>query len=108
MLVYQATKAEFMDDVDRDLIADHITAAFERRIHRANPREVDSWRNSMQYMYRVLNTEAIPGGCGVAIEFDAKVEDQSMPTSRARSSERSPAGASGIAPTPSTDPGADS
>ncbi len=69
MLVYQASKAEFMDDVDRDLIADHITAAFERRIHRANPREVESWRNSMQYMYRVLNTEAIPGGCGVAIEF---------------------------------------
>ena len=69
MLVYQASKAEFMDDVDRDLIADHITAAFERKIHRANLREVESWRNSMQYMYRVLNTEAIPGGCGVAIEF---------------------------------------
>lgn len=69
MLVYEATKAEFMDDVDRDLIADHITAAFERKVHRANPREVESWRNSMQYMYRVLNTEAIPGGCGVAIEF---------------------------------------
>ena len=56
MLVYQASKAEFMDDVDRDLIADHITAAFERKIHRANLREVESWRNSMQYMYRVLNT----------------------------------------------------
>jgi len=50
VLVYQATKAEFMDDVDRDLIADHITAAFERRIHRANPREAESWRNSMRYM----------------------------------------------------------
>jgi uncharacterized protein len=23
----------------------------------------------MQYMYRVLNTDDIPGGCGVAIEF---------------------------------------
>lgn len=40
VLVYQATKAEFMDDVDRDLIADHITAAFERKVHRANPAEV--------------------------------------------------------------------
>ncbi|MDZ4655048.1 MAG: DUF2075 domain-containing protein [Coriobacteriia bacterium] len=69
MLVYQATKSEFMDDVDRDLIADHITAAFERKLHRANPREVESWKNSMQYMYRVLNTDSIPGGCGVAIEF---------------------------------------
>ncbi len=69
MLVYQATKSEFMDDVDRDLIADHITAAFERRIHRANPREVESWKNSMEYMYKVLNTDEIPSGCGVAIEF---------------------------------------
>jgi hypothetical protein len=56
VLVYQATKAEFMDDVDRDLIADHITVAFERNIHRANPLGVESWRNSMQDMYRVLNT----------------------------------------------------
>lgn len=69
MLVYQATKSEFMDDVERDLIADHITAAFERKLHRANPAEVTSWRNSMEYMYKVLNTESLPGGCGVAIEF---------------------------------------
>jgi hypothetical protein len=27
MLVYQATKSEFMDDVDRDLIADHNTTS---------------------------------------------------------------------------------
>ncbi|TDB36926.1 MAG: DUF2075 domain-containing protein [Actinobacteria bacterium] len=69
MLVYQATKAEFMDDVDHDVIADHITTAFERKLHRANPREVNSWKNSMEYMYKVLNSDAIPGGCGVAIEF---------------------------------------
>jgi len=69
MLVYQATKSEFMHDVDLDVIVDRITTAFERRVHRVNPREVESWRNSMQYMHRVLNTEDVPGGCGVAIEF---------------------------------------
>ncbi len=69
MLVYQATKREFMDDVEADAIADHITAAFERKVHRASHAEVRSWRNSMQYMYRVLNTPALPCGCGVAIEF---------------------------------------
>jgi DUF2075 family protein len=69
MLVYQATKREFMDDVEHDLIADHITEAFERKLHRANPAEVTSWRNSMEYMYKVLNTPALPDGCGVAIEF---------------------------------------
>ena len=69
MLVYQATKSEFMDDVETDLIVEHITRAFERRIHRANPKEVRSWQNSMQHMYKVLNTPEIPGTCGVAIEF---------------------------------------
>lgn len=69
MLVYQATKTEFMDDVDRDVIVDHITQAFERRIHRANQSELRAWRNSMQHMYRVLNDANIPGDCGVAIEF---------------------------------------
>ena len=69
MLVYQATKSEFMDDVESDLIVEHITLAFERRVHRANPKEVRSWQNSMQHMYKVLNTPEIPGTCGVAIEF---------------------------------------
>ena len=69
MLVYQATKSEFMDDVEIDLIVEHITLAFERRVHRANPKEVRSWQNSMQHMYKVLNTPEIPGTCGVAIEF---------------------------------------
>ena len=69
MLVYQATKSEFMDDVERDEIVEHITRAFEQRVHRANVGEVRSWQNSMQHMYKVLNSPDIPGECGVAIEF---------------------------------------
>jgi DUF2075 family protein len=69
LLVYQATKSEFMDDVDQDVLVDRITTAFRERIHRPNPYEVRSWEQSMQHMYKVLNTDEIPGGCGVAIEF---------------------------------------
>lgn len=69
MLVYQATKGEFMRDVEADVIAEHITSAFLRKIHRPNPSEVRAWRNSMEYMYKVLNTAELPDGCGVAIEF---------------------------------------
>ena len=69
MLVYQATKSEFMDDVDADMIAKRITEAFEQRLHRANPGEIRSWKSSMEYMYKVLNTVEIPDSCGVAIEF---------------------------------------
>ncbi len=63
VLVYQATKREFMDDVETDAITTRITQAFEHRVHRAAPREVRSWNNSMQYMYKVLNTTGIPGRC---------------------------------------------
>ena len=69
MLVYQATKSEFMVDVDNDAIATRIREAFEQRLGRARPREIVSWKNSMEYMYKVLNTDAIPGACGVAIEL---------------------------------------
>lgn len=69
MLVYQATKRQFMNDVDNDTITERIRTAFELRVHRANPSEVRSWTNSMQYMYKVLNAPSIPDACGVAIEF---------------------------------------
>lgn len=69
MLVYQATKSEFMDHVDRDVIVERISDAFRQRVHRPADNEVRSWRNSMQYMYKVLNTDRIPATCGVAIEF---------------------------------------
>lgn len=69
MLVYQATKSEFMDDVEHDVIVENITRAYEQRVHRTSPAEVRSWQNSMQHMYKVLNTADIPGTCGVAIEF---------------------------------------
>lgn len=76
MLVYQAIKSEFVDDVVNDAIVEHISAAFEKRLHRPNPREVIAWRNSMEYMYKVLNAPEIPDGCGVAIEFKVPYTDK--------------------------------
>ncbi len=69
MLVYQATKREFVDDVTNDVIVDCITEAYEKRIHKANANEVRSWRNSMEFMHKVLVTPDVPDTCGVAIEF---------------------------------------
>jgi DUF2075 family protein len=69
LLVYQATKSDFMSDVERGVLVDSISRVFERRIHRPNPGEVRSWQNSMQHIYVVLNTPEIPRECGVAIEF---------------------------------------
>lgn len=69
VLIYQATKGEFMQDVDNDVIVARVLEGFERLIHRANPREVHAWDGSLQYMYKVLNTPAIPDSSGVAVEY---------------------------------------
>ena len=70
MIVYQATKASFSDDVLEDKIDTKIYEFFKRKLNRnTSTREIASWKNSMQYMDRVLNDNAIPDDCGIAIEY---------------------------------------
>lgn len=69
MLVYEATKEEFLEDVFRDQLTVNIINNFNKKIGRVNEAEVRSWDNSMQYMYRVLNDPEIPNNSGVAIEY---------------------------------------
>jgi hypothetical protein len=70
MIVYQATKATFSDDVLDDRIDSKIYDFFKKQLnHNTSAKEIASWRNSMQYMDRVLNDSAIPDDCGVAIEY---------------------------------------
>lgn len=69
MIVYEATKAEFLEDVFHDDLVNNITKNYNAKIGRINEREVRAWDNSMQYMYRVLSDNEIPKDAGVAIEF---------------------------------------
>lgn len=70
MLVYTGTKHTFIHDTDNDAIADKIGDAIYQKLGRRTPKsEFDSWVNSMQYMYKVLNDNDIPHTCGVAIEY---------------------------------------
>ncbi|MGJ7922193.1 DNA/RNA helicase domain-containing protein [Neobacillus sp. LXY-4] len=69
MIVYEATKAEFLEDVFHDELVNNITKNYTAKIGRINEREVRAWDNSMQYMYRVLSDNEIPKDAGVAIEF---------------------------------------
>ncbi|WP_066296132.1 DUF2075 domain-containing protein [Bacillus sp. FJAT-29937] len=69
MIVYEATKTEFLDDVFQDHLVNNICANYNEKIGKINEREVRAWDNSMQYMYRVLCDEEIPNNAGVAIEF---------------------------------------
>ena len=70
MIIYKATKKQFVDDVFNDVIADNIDHAFYEHLGRhTSPNEVRSWKNSMQYMYRVVNTSTLPDDVGIAIEY---------------------------------------
>lgn len=69
MIVYEATKSEFLEDVFHDELVNNICNNYNSKIGKINEREVRSWDNSMQYMYRVLNDNEIPSDAGVAIEF---------------------------------------
>lgn len=70
MIVYEAVKEEFLQDVFDDQLTTNILNNFNNKIGKVNEAEVRSWDNSMQYMYRVLMDDAIPNDAGVAIEFN--------------------------------------
>jgi DUF2075 family protein len=70
MIVYSASKQDFLDDVESNQIHHQILAELKRKAGFAvGKREIESWRNSMQYMYKVLQGDKIPGNAGVAIEY---------------------------------------
>lgn len=69
MIIYEATKQEFLDDVFSDQLVNHICQNFRYKVGKVNENEVRAWDNSMQYMYRVLGDQEIPKDAGVAIEF---------------------------------------
>ncbi|MGP4079999.1 DNA/RNA helicase domain-containing protein [Pseudalkalibacillus sp. R45] len=69
MIVYEATKSEFLSDVFEDQLVPNICNNYNTKIGKINESEVRSWDNSMQYMYRVLMDNEIPSDAGVAIEF---------------------------------------
>ena len=69
MLVYEATKAEFLDSVLMGSITDEIYAVYQEKIGKSPQSQIDSWTNSMEFMYKVLIDKDIPDDTGVAIEF---------------------------------------
>jgi len=69
MIVYEATKSEFMTDIFEDELTENIINNFKEKVGRINEAEVRSWDNSMKYMYFVLDDDEIPNDVGVAIEF---------------------------------------
>lgn len=71
MLVYSGTKNDFLTSIEADSIATEIEDNIYKKMHRHTAQnEFRSWENSMEYMYKVLNDETIPGNSGIAIEYN--------------------------------------
>ena len=69
MIVYQESKSTFMSHVRESKIDYIIHEQFQQRLgRRTSNREVDSWKNSMQYMRNVLDDPEIPADAKVSIE----------------------------------------
>jgi len=70
VIVYEALRSEFTDDVFSNEIERRILGAFEARVgHSTSRSEVESWKNSMVYMNNALIGAGIPADAGVAIEY---------------------------------------
>lgn len=70
MLVYEGIKAGFIDDVNLNRIVDKIYDKYRLFFGRTSESQLNSWKNSMQYMRGVLDDREIPDNAGVAIEFN--------------------------------------
>lgn len=71
MIIYSGNKRDFMDEVLNDTIAYSIRdSIFEKMHRRTGVAEFNSWTNSLEYMYKVLNDQDIPSNAGVAIEYN--------------------------------------
>lgn len=70
MLVYEGIKSNFIDDVNLNRIVDKIYDKYKQFFGRTSESQLNSWKNSMQYMRGVLDDREIPDNAGVAIEFN--------------------------------------
>lgn len=70
MIVYHSNKQNFLEDVaDRnieDIILNNIQNILKINVGR---NEIESWHNSLNEMYFVMDDQAIPNSTGVAIEY---------------------------------------
>ncbi|MBS0382757.1 MAG: DUF2075 domain-containing protein [Proteobacteria bacterium] len=70
MIVYQASKSQFLHDALRKDIEEIVSRQFLSAMgHGAGPSEVRAWQHSLLEMAKVLHDEEIPDDAGVGIEY---------------------------------------
>ncbi|MBR2668432.1 MAG: DUF2075 domain-containing protein, partial [Solobacterium sp.] len=71
MIIYNGIKTDFLSLVMDQKIEDVLSNTIYQKMHRHTPKsELDSWKNSMMYMFMVLSEPEIPSNAGIAIEYN--------------------------------------
>lgn len=69
MIIYEATKREFVDAVLNQTIIDTLVENYTIKIGKVKESERRAWNNSLMFMYQVLEDHGIPNDMGVALEY---------------------------------------
>jgi uncharacterized protein len=70
MIIYQATKAQFLDDSFKRDIQEVISVSHLKKTgHTVGAAEIRAWKESLLCMAKVLHDDEIPANSGVAIEY---------------------------------------
>ena len=70
MIVYNATKYEFLNDVLTNEIENIVLKNVKLKLNRnVGITEIKSWANSLRYMDGIMHDAMIPNDCGIAIEY---------------------------------------
>jgi len=70
VIVYAATKQQFLKDSDNDDIEDVILRHFKEATgKKVGASEIRSWQGSLTYMAKVLRDDGLPNSAGLAIEL---------------------------------------
>jgi DUF2075 family protein len=70
VIIYQATKTQFLHHALREDIEEVVSRHFRSATgHGVGPSEINSWKHSLLEMAKVLQDEEIPAEAGVAIEY---------------------------------------
>ena len=70
MIVYNATKEQFLNDVLTNDIENIVLRNVKLKLNRGvGVAEIRSWASSLVYMDRIMRDIEIPGDCGIAIEY---------------------------------------
>jgi hypothetical protein len=70
VIIYQASKRQFLHHALRDDIEDVVSRQFRSATgHGVGPSEIQAWKHSLLEMAKVLGDDEIPDDAGVAIEY---------------------------------------